>query len=68
MIAACIENGGVATSLGCIGNRVYTQLRDDEFYLAVPGHAVKDTVEALRSIISANAQLEEYHRSRCACA
>jgi uncharacterized protein (DUF169 family) len=68
VIAASIETGGAATSLGCIGNRVYTQLPDGEFYVAVPGPALDNMVEALRSIVTANSELEQYHRSRCACA
>lgn len=68
VIAASIESRGVATSLGCIGNRVYTQLSDDEFYVAVPGQLLNDTVETLQSIVAANSELEQYHRSKCACA
>ena len=68
VIAASIESGAASTSLGCIGNRVYTQLRDDEFYVALPGKAVDGIVEALQSIVAANAELERYHRARCATA
>lgn len=68
VIAASVESGGAATSLGCIGNRVYTQLADDEFYVAVPGAALNDTVDALQSIVAANSELEQFHRSRCAVA
>ena len=31
------QHGESDSSLGCIGNRVYTELPDGEFYLAVPG-------------------------------
>jgi uncharacterized protein (DUF169 family) len=68
VIAATVNSGLAATSLGCIGNRIYTQLPDDEFYVAVPGRALNNVLEALRSIVSANSQLEQYHRSRCVCA
>src|SRR2546427_245687 len=37
MIPAAMQGGYVTTSLGCIGNRVYTGLGDDEFYAAIPG-------------------------------
>ena len=67
VVAATLESGKAATSLGCIGNRVYTQLTDNEFYVAVPGVALNDTVDALRSIVSANTELEQYHRAKCAC-
>lgn len=66
VIVSTIESGRAATSLGCIGNRVYTRLPDDEFYVALPGRAMTETVEALRSIVSANAELEKYHRGKCA--
>lgn len=51
-------------SFGCIGNRVYTDLGDDEAYLAIPGSKIKEVVDALSSIIQANKQLESFHRSR----
>lgn len=31
--------GGVAMSLGCVGNRVYTGLDEDELYVALPGRS-----------------------------
>ena len=68
VIAACIESRTAATSLGCIGNRVYTQLPDGEFYVAVPGFALNNMLKALKSIVSANSELERFHRDRCACA
>jgi len=68
VIAAAADDGKAATSLGCIGNRVYTELPDDEFYVAVPGRALGEIVESLRSIVAANSELEQFHRSRCACA
>lgn len=56
---------GVA-SIGCIGNRVYTQLADDELYLMVPGPAVEKTLAELGTIISANTELERFHQARAA--
>jgi uncharacterized protein (DUF169 family) len=54
---------GVA-SLGCIGNRVYTELADDELYFAVPGKHLSLVVEKLATILNANRELESYHRAR----
>jgi uncharacterized protein (DUF169 family) len=54
---------GVA-SLGCIGNRVYTGLADDELYFALPGRQVGRVVEKLAAIVDANRELESYHRAR----
>ena len=53
-----------AASLGCIGNRVYTALADDELYFAVPGKELSTVVEKLATIVNANRELESYHRAR----
>jgi uncharacterized protein (DUF169 family) len=55
---------GVIASTGCIGNRVYTDLGDDELYVAVPGRALAALAEAAETIDGANAALAEYHRGR----
>lgn len=56
-------SGGVA-SIGCIGNRVYTMLGDDELYLIVPGSVVERMLDELSTIATANAELERFHRGR----
>ena len=56
---------GVA-SIGCIGNRVYTGLADDELYLTVPANAVAATLDKLGTIVTANLELEKFHRQRAA--
>jgi uncharacterized protein (DUF169 family) len=53
-----------AASLGCIGNRVYTGLADDELYFALPGEHVEAVTEKLGAIVHANRELENYHRAR----
>jgi uncharacterized protein (DUF169 family) len=55
-----------AASLGCIGNRVYTGLADDELYFALPGKELRAVVEKLATIVNANHELESYHRARAA--
>ncbi len=62
-LPAAMANGAVM-STGCIGNRVYTDLEDDGMYLAVPGNAMPAITAELGTIMSANAQLTEYHRGR----
>ena len=57
-------SGGVASSLGCIGNRVYTGIDDDQFYTVVSGTDLQAIVSELDTIVSANAQLAEYHQGR----
>jgi len=55
---------GVVISSGCIGNRVYTDLGEDELYAVVPARALARLVDEVRTIATANAQLAEYHRGR----
>ena len=62
-LPAAIQHGAVS-SLGCIGNRVYTGLGEDELYFVVPGEKLAAVAEALGVIATANAALEEYARSR----
>ena len=55
---------GMVTSAGCIGNRIYTDLGDDELYSAIPGAALEAVAEALQTVASANLALADYHRGR----
>ena len=55
---------GVIASTGCTGNRVYTDLGEDELYVAVPGAALPRIAEAAATIATANAALADYHRGR----
>lgn len=64
VIPAGLNSGRLELSLGCIGNRVYTGLADGEMYVAIPKARLLETVEALRAIVSANRELESYHRGR----
>jgi uncharacterized protein (DUF169 family) len=60
---AMSAQAGVA-SVGCIGNRVYTGLDDNELYLTVPGAAVGRLFDCLETVLAANAALEQFHRNR----
>ena len=55
---------GIVASTGCIGNRVYTDVGEDELYLAVPGRDLPRIAEEAQTIAAANAKLSEYHRGR----
>jgi uncharacterized protein (DUF169 family) len=55
---------GTTTSLGCIGNRVYTGLGEDELYVAVPEGDLRAVADALDVIANANAELASYARGR----
>ena len=57
-------SSGVASSLGCVGNRIYTGVADDEFYTVIAGKELASVVAEIDTIISANAALTEYHQGR----
>jgi uncharacterized protein (DUF169 family) len=66
MLPHALAAGSSVASVGCIGNRVYTGLGDDELYLAVPSKALGPMLEKLETIMTANMELEEFHRQRAA--
>jgi uncharacterized protein (DUF169 family) len=55
---------GVIASAGCVGNRVYTGLGEDELYVMVPGKDVARVAAEAQTIASANLKLSDYHRER----
>ncbi|HZM96520.1 MAG TPA: DUF169 domain-containing protein [Vicinamibacterales bacterium] len=57
-------SGGVASSLGCIGNRVYTGITDEQFYTVIAGSDLDVIAEELDTIVTANAKLAEFHLTR----
>jgi uncharacterized protein (DUF169 family) len=62
-LPAAMAHGSVM-STGCIGNRVYTGLGDDELYLMIPGPRLGDVVRELAVITSANDTLRQHHEQR----
>ena len=62
-LPAALAHGTVST-LGCIGNRVYTGLSAEEMYVVVPGNKLEAVSDALGIIATANATLEEFARGR----
>jgi uncharacterized protein (DUF169 family) len=59
-----MASGEMVVSLACIGNRVYTDLPDDEGYVAIPASALESTMSKLDPILEANSALEQFHRQR----
>ncbi len=57
-------SSGVASSFGCIGNRIYTDISDDEFYSVIAGKDLAAVLAELDTIASANAALSDYHHER----
>jgi len=64
IVPTATEGGRASLSLGCIGNRVYTGLGDDELYGAIPGRQLSAVIEKLEAIVAANRTLEAFHRQR----
>jgi len=62
-IPAAMAHGAV-TSSGCIGNRVYTDIGDDELYVTLRGADLERIAQEIDTIQSANATLTQYHRER----
>ena len=66
MLPRATASGSSVASVGCIGNRVYTGLDDNELYLTVPGNQVASVLDRLAVIVNANIELEKFHRERAA--
>jgi uncharacterized protein (DUF169 family) len=66
MLPQAVGAASTIASVACIGNRVYTGLGDDELYMAVPRDALGSILEKLGTIITANRELESFHRQRAA--
>lgn len=62
-LPASLQHGTIA-SLGCMGNRIYTGLEEDEMYVVVRGKDVAAIAAELQVISGANAALREYARGR----
>jgi uncharacterized protein (DUF169 family) len=62
-LPAAMAHGSVMSS-GCIGNRVYTDLGDDELYVMIPGARIEAIVRQLATINAANDTLRAYHVER----
>ena len=63
-IPAVMQSGRTATNLGCIGNRVYTELGDDDLYFTMSGSQIDAVTDKLAAIVHANNELEAFHRGR----
>lgn len=62
-LPAAMGSGAVA-STGCIGNRVYTEVGDDELYIALRGSTIDRVADEIHTIQTANQTLTGYHQER----
>jgi uncharacterized protein (DUF169 family) len=58
-LPASLQHGAIL-SLGCIGNRVYTGLGEDEMYMVFRGRDLANIADSLDTIVSANVALSAY--------
>jgi uncharacterized protein (DUF169 family) len=64
VLPQAINSGRAATSFGCIGNRIYTAVTDNESYFAIPGAQLQAFEQKLAVVVRANEELEKFHRAR----
>jgi uncharacterized protein (DUF169 family) len=62
-LPAAMHSGAVGSS-GCVGNRVYTEIGDDDMYVAIRGSDLAKVVGELDNVVNANSDLQQYHRTR----
>jgi len=62
-LPACLQAGSIL-SLGCVSNRVYTGLGEEELYFVVRGKDLSALAAALDVITGANNTLSEYAQGR----
>jgi uncharacterized protein (DUF169 family) len=62
-LPAALQHGAIF-SLGCIGNRVYTGLSEEEMYFVVRGRDMSAVVDALEVVTHANSALNDYAQER----
>ncbi|HUA59240.1 MAG TPA: DUF169 domain-containing protein [Verrucomicrobiae bacterium] len=62
-IPAAMSHGAVA-STGCIGNRIYTDIGEDELYVTLRGQDLERIAAELDTIANANTTLTGYHQER----
>ena len=62
-LPASLQHGAIF-SLGCMGNRVYTGLGEDQMYFVVRGKDLDAVADALEVVNSANVALNDYATGR----
>jgi uncharacterized protein (DUF169 family) len=62
-VPASLEQS-VVSSMGCVGNRVYTGLPDSDLYTTIAGSQIRAVAGQLATIATANATLADYHQQR----
>ena len=66
MIPATIQRGRATISLGCIGNRIYSEVADDQLFVSLPAQRMNEVIKHVETVVEANRQLERFHHERLA--
>jgi uncharacterized protein (DUF169 family) len=64
MAIPAVHTQSVASSMGCVGNRIYTELSDSDLYVTIAGKDVEAVARQLGTIVKANAALTDHHKAR----
>jgi uncharacterized protein (DUF169 family) len=57
------KTGAASLSLGCMGNRTFTGLPEEELYVCIPGGRWASLVSKLTEIGSANSAMQQHYRN-----
>jgi len=63
-LPAALGNHGMITSAGCLGNRVYNDLGDDELYVVIPGRILQKVADEVQEISESTENRIKYHKGR----
>jgi uncharacterized protein (DUF169 family) len=62
-LPVALDRGMIACA-GCLGNRVYAGLADDELYVLLPGRTLQTITKEAREVAESNSRLTDYYRAR----
>ena len=62
VLPLAMKTGAASLSLGCIGNRTFTGLPEEELYVCIPGAHWPNMVSKLDEIARANAEMQRRYR------
>jgi uncharacterized protein (DUF169 family) len=63
VLPLAMKTGKSSLSLGCMGNRTFTGLPDEELYVCIPGGQWSVLVSKLEEIAKANAAMQQHYRN-----
>ncbi len=63
-LPASLGQHGMITSAGCLGNRMYNELGDDELYVIFPGSVLQRIADEVQGIAESTASRMEYYKGR----